>query len=299
MTSSWDGTTKGGVWGYRFFIRTIQLFGVSAAYGFAAFIIVYYIIFVPRSSLPVYRYFRRRHHFGRVKAAAMTYLNFYRFAQILIDKIAIPARLAKGFTYHFGERYDDLLRILDSSSGCILMGAHVGNWDISGEFFGQYGQRLNVVMLDAEHRRIRRLLDATTGEKNYRVIALRDDMSHVFEIGKALVNNEYVCFQSDRYLPGAPTLTRSLLGAPAQFPAGPFQIAAHSRTPVVFFFAMRERRRRYRFYFYPAETDVSLSKKELTESLASQYVRTLEEILRHYPEQWFNYYEFWDRVAGK
>lgn len=293
MTSSWDGTTKGSVWGYRFFIRIIKIFGISAAYGFAAFIVVYYIIFIPRSSRAIYRYFRKRHRMGRWKTVIMTYRNFYRFAQILIDKIAIPAKIAKGITYRFDERYDDLLRILDGSKGCILMSAHVGNWEIAGEFFGNYGARLNIVMLDAEHRRIKRLLDATTGDRNYRVIALRDDMSHVFEIGKALVDNEYVCFQSDRYLPGAPTLTRPLLGAPAQFPAGPFQTAARSHTPVVFFFAMRERGRCYRFRFYLAQTDATLSKIELSESLATQYVQALEEILRLYPEQWFNFYEFW------
>ena len=293
MASSWDGTTKGGLWGYRFFIRTVQLFGVSAGYGFAAFIVFYYIIFVPRSSRAIYRYFRQRRHLCRWKAATMTYRNFYRFAQVLIDKIAIPAKLAKGFTYRFDDGYSDLLRILDGSAGCILMSAHVGNWDIAGEFFGHYGPQLNIVMLDAEHRRIQQLLDAVTGDKNYRIIALRDDMSHVFKIGKALANKEYICFQSDRYLPGAPTLTRPLLGAPAKFPAGPFQIAARSRTPAVFFFAMRERGRRYRFCFYPAQMNPALTKKELSDSLAAQYVLALEEILHRYPEQWFNYYDFW------
>jgi predicted LPLAT superfamily acyltransferase len=293
VTQSWDGTTKGGLWGYRFFIRIIRLFGVSAAYGFAVFVVAYYIVFVPRSSGAIYRYFRQRHHFGRWKAAAMTYRNFYRFAQTLIDRVAIPAKLARGFTFRFDDGYTDLLRLLDGSTGCILMSAHVGNWSIAGEFFGSYGPRLHIVMLDAEHRRIKRLLDATTGSRNYRVIALRDDMSHVFEIGTALVNNEYVCFQSDRYLPGAPTLTRTLLGAPAQFPAGPFQTAARSHTPVAFFFAVRERGRRYRFCFRPAQTEPSLSKKDLSDSLATQYVQALEEILHRYPEQWFNYYDFW------
>ena len=295
MTPSWDGTTKGSIWGYRFFIRTVQLLGVSVAYSFAAFIVIYYIIFVPRASRAIYRYFRQRHQWSRWKSVIMTYRNFYRFAQILIDKIAIPAKFAKGFTYLFDDRYDDLLRILDGSTGCILMSAHVGNWDIAGEFFGNYGSRLHIVMLDAERRRIKRLLDATTGEKNYKIIPLRDDMSHIFEIGKALANREYVCFQSDRYLPGSPTLTRSLLGAQAQFPAGPFQIAARSHTPVVFFFAMRERGRTYRFCFCPAIIDSSLSKNELSNALARQYVQALEEILQRYPEQWFNYYEFWEK----
>ena len=293
MTQSWDGATKGSLWGYRFFIYTIKLLGVRAAYGFAAFIVVHYIVFVPRSSRAIYSYFRQRHHMRRCKAMVMTYCNFYRFAQILIDKIAIPAKLAKGFTYRFDDTYNDLLRILDGSTGCILMSAHVGNWDIAGEFFGNYGTRLHIVMLDAEHRRIKRLLDATTGSKNYNVIALRDDMSHVFEIGKALVHNEYVCFQSDRFLPDVQTLTRSLLDAPASFPAGPFQIAARSHSPVVFFFAMREPGRCYRFCFHLARIDPALSKTELSDSLATQYVQALEGILRQYPEQWFNYYDFW------
>ena len=293
MTLSWDGTTKGGFWGYLFFIHTIKLFGVSVAYGFAVFVVVYYIIFAPQSSRAIYQYFRRRHHSGRCKSALMTYINFYRFAQILIDKIAIPAKLDKGFTYTFDDGYTDLLRILDGSTGCILMSAHVGNWDISSEFFGHYGAQLHVVMLDAEHHRIKQLLDATTGDKNYRIIALRDDMSHVFEIGKALVNKEYVCFQSDRYLPNAPTLTRSLLGEPAKFPEGPFQIAARSHTPVVFFFAMRERGKRYRFCFHTAKMDTTLPKKELSDLMVTQYVQVLEEILNRYPEQWFNYYDFW------
>jgi predicted LPLAT superfamily acyltransferase len=289
----WDGTTKGSLWGYRFFVRTIRLFGVSTAYGFAAFIIIYYIIFVPESSRAIYHYFRRNHRFGRWKSAVMTYRNYYRFAQTLIDKIAIPSKIARDFTYSFDDNYNNLLSILDGSKGCILMSAHAGNWDIAGKFFGDYGSRLNIVMLDAENRRIKKLLDATTGDRNFKTIAMRDDMSHVFEIGKALVNGEYVCFQSDRYMHGAPTLTLSLLGAPARFPAGPFQTAARSRTPVVFFFAMREHGRRYSFYFHPAKIDLSLSKKELADAIAAQYVRVLEEILRKYPEQWFNFYEFW------
>ena len=294
MKLSWDGATKGSLWGYRFFIRIVKMSGVSAAYGFAAFIVVYYMIFVPRASRAIYRYFRRRHRLKVGKALLMTYRNFYRFAQVMIDKIAIPAKLAKGFTYKFDENYSKILNILDGATGCILINAHVGNWDIAGEFLENYGSRLNLVMRDAELKRIKNWLDATTGEKSYKIIALRDDMSHVFEIGKALINNEYVCFQGDRFLPDTPTLTLPFLGATARFSAGPFQIAARSHKPIVFFFAMRESGQCYRFYFYTANIDTTLSKKELPSSLAIQYVQVLEEILHKYPEQWFNFYEFWN-----
>ncbi len=223
----------------------------------------------------------------------MTYRNFYRFSQVLIDKTALPAGFAKDFSYQF-ENYDDFLQILNDQTGCILIGAHVGNWDAAGQFFGNYGSRINIVMLDAEHRRIKNLLDSLHGDKNYKVIALKTDGSHVFEIGKALVDKEYVCFQGDRYMKGAPTLTENLLGAPALFPAGPFQTAGRSGVPVVFFFAMRERKRCYRFLFRVANIDRSATKDKGSESIAEQYVQALEQILHRYPEQWFNYYDFWE-----
>ncbi len=290
--ASWDGTTRGSLWGYRFFIQLIKLAGVSTAYGFAGIIIVYYILFTPRTSSVIYRYFRHRHKFSRWKSARLTYRNYYRFAQVLIDKIAILAGFAKSFTYQF-DNYDDLSQVFNNKDGCVFISAHVGNWDVAGQFFGDYGSRINIVMLDAEHGRIKQLLDATMGDKNYRVIALQDDMSHVFEIGKALVNREYICFQGDRYVDKDATLSRKLLGAPALFPVGPFQIAAQSQMPVIFFFAMREPRRCYRFYFFKATVDPLTSKTEKIDSLATQYVQVLEQILRRYPEQWFNYYEFW------
>jgi predicted LPLAT superfamily acyltransferase len=282
------------VWGYRFFIKTVRLFGVSAAYGLARVVVVYYILFTPRTVSVIYRYFRTRHCFGRWKSLAMVYRNYYRFAQVLIDKIALPAGFAKGFSFRF-DHSGDLPQILDSRQGCIFITAHVGNWEVAGQFFGNHRPRLNIVMLDAERRQIKNLLDALADERNYRIIPLQNDMSHVFEIGKAMVDREYVCFQGDRYLEGSPTLSKTLLGAQALFPAGPFRIAAKSHAPVVFFFAMREPQKSYRFYFHAATVDPEAARDAAGGSIAAQYVRVLEGILRRYPEQWFNYYDFWQK----
>lgn len=290
----WDGTTKGSLWGYRFFIKTVRLFGVSAAYGLAGVVVVYYMLFTPRTLSVMYRYFRTRHCFGRCKSMVMAYRNYYRFAQVLIDKIALPASLAKGFSFQF-DHCGDLPQILDSRQGCIFITAHVGNWEVAGQFFDNHRSRLNIVMLDAERRQIKNLLNAMVNERNYRIIPLQNDMSHVFEIGKALVDREYVCFQGDRHLAGSPTLSKTLLGAQALFPAGPFRIAAKSHAPVVFFFAMREPRKSYRLYFHVATVDTSTARDETGDSIAAQYVRVLEGILHRYPEQWFNYYEFWKK----
>jgi predicted LPLAT superfamily acyltransferase len=75
----------------------------------------------------------------------------------------------------------------------------------------------------------------------------------------------------------------------ALFPEGPFLIATKLQVPIAFYFAMREKGRRYRFYFRVIQTDRQVT----TQELCHMYVQTLEKIVRHYPDQWFNFYKFW------
>ena len=70
------------------------------------------------------------------------------------------------------------------------------------------------------------------------------------------------------------------------------------KVPVVFYFAMREPGRTYRFHFIIAEPVVRIKEKKAEMALLEQYTVALEQILKRYPEQWFNYYPFWE-PAGK
>ena len=58
---------------------------------------------------------------------------------------------------------------------------------------------------------------------------------------------------------------------------------------VVFYYAMRERGRRYRFIFDIPDGDGCGTK----EAVLGSYVRSLEAVVRRYPQQWFNFYRFW------
>ena len=52
---------------------------------------------------------------------------------------------------------------------------------------------------------------------------------------------------------------------------------------------MRERRRRYRCTFDIPDEDGGGTK----EAILRSYVRSLEAVVRRYPQQWFNFYRFW------
>lgn len=137
------------------------------------------------------------------------------------------------------------------------------------------------------------MLEKNGGGKEYKIIPVNEDnLTHVFRITEALNKQEYVCFQGDRYLNKEKLLSHTFMGWEAFFPAGPFLLASRMRVPVVFYFAMREPGRTYRFHFVISKNPRRTPEKKAEQALLEEYTSTLEQIVKRYPEQWFNYYDF-------
>ena len=294
---NWKGKTRGGTFGYLFFIYLIRYLGVTAAYIFLCFVVPYYIPFAPKATKSIWFYSRNILKYGRLRSVGLLFRNYYRLGQILIDKVAINAGMEKKFHFKFGN-YKEFLDILNSDQGVIMIGAHVGNWETGAPFFHEYGKKINIVIYDAEHRKIKEMLEKNGISKEYKFIPVnKDNLEHVFKITEVLGQKEYVCFQGDRYVNTERLLTCNFMGRPAHFPSGPFVLATRMKVPVVFYFAMREPKRTYHFHFIMPQPIVRTKEKKPEQALLEQYTLALEQILKQYPEQWFNYYPFWDRTV--
>ena len=129
-------------------------------------------------------------------------------------------------------------------------------------------------------------------KSNIKFIFVKDDMSHIFRINEALSNNELICFTGDRYFEGSKFMEADLLGKTAKFPAGPFLIASRLRVPVVYVYVMKEKNLHYHLYARVAQN----IKNRDSQGLLNSYVQNLESMLKKYPLQWFNYFDFWDDI---
>lgn len=216
---------------------------------------------------------------------------------MLLDKIASLAGFKAKFTFDFdGEEY--LRKMANEKTGGLLISAHIGNFEMAGHMLERLQTRVNIIMLDAEHARIKDYLDSITS-KSYRVIVLSPDNSHVYEINKALNNKEIVCIHGDRFMPGSKVMPCEFLGEKAWFPSGPFYLSMKYNVPVSFVFAMREKRRHYHFYatplfHYPQQAQ-QVKRDNVISSIIRDFVNELEKTIRKYPAQWFNYYNFWEK----
>ncbi len=72
-------------------------------------------------------------------------------------------------------------------------------------------------------------------------------------------------------------------------------MAALERVPVVTMFMLRTGHKRYelRVRELSRPDDELLKKNELAEALLQRYAHEIDLALHDYPEQWFNFFEFW------
>lgn len=281
----WDGKSRGGSLGNWFFVVTLKYMGVRAAYTLLAFVAPYFVFFAPKARKAIWHYNRQILHYGYVKSVTKLFVHFYSFGQSIIDKIALKHGITSYYTFEYGN-YTNFLEVLDSGSGCIIIGAHVGSWEVGAPYFREYGKNINIVMLDAEYRKIKDVIEQGAETRDYKIIPLGEDgLESVLRIKKALDDKEYVCLQGDRYMDENNAERVNFMGKMASFPRGMFIMCEKLRVPIVFYYAMREKGGEYKFIFEIAD---------IKSDIRAQYIESLEKIVKKYPQQWYNFYEFWE-----
>jgi predicted LPLAT superfamily acyltransferase len=290
--SLWQGKSKGTRFGYRIFVWVLKKFGVLPAYLLLRFVVVYFFLFSFKSSRQILYLYHRKLGYSRLSSLARLYKNYYLLGQSIIDKVVVMSGIKNKFSFHFdGE--DNLRKIAALQRGGILLSAHIGNWDVAGHLLKRLDTRINIVLFDGEHEKIKQYLNGVTGKRNVNIIVIKNDLSHIYKISEAFKNNELVCMHADRFMEGNKTLTGDFLGEKARFPLGPFLLAYKFKVPVSFVFAMKESPLHYHFFASEMKEYQHLEKEAALQEMLDNFSNEMGNKIKKYPEQWFNYYNFW------
>lgn len=294
--TEWEGKTRGGVSGYKFFVFLIKKLGVSSAYFFLKIVAAYFLFASRKTNRTIYFYFKEIHKYGKLKSLYSIYLNYCMLGKTLVDKVAWQSGADSSYNTNFTkEPY--LRKFIEEKSGGIIINAHIGNWEVAGKVLEQIDVPVNIVMFDAEHERIKQYLSNVLQNKNLKIILIKNDYTHLEQIREALVNKEIVAMNGDRFVEGNRTATCSFLGRSADFPVSPFYIAGKFNVPIMYGFAMKEGKKFYRIIasekkWVSGFGSMGTRDKGLIDAV-NDYVKELEKVVRQYPLQWFNYYNFW------
>lgn len=288
---AWTGTTYGTGWLHRSLVWTLRWMDVRLPYLFAALFVVPVCVLRNASGGIAYRYFRQRHGYGRLKAAWKTYVNHCIFGTVVVDRFAMYA--GKRFKVDV-EGYEHFQRLANGEEGFVQLSAHVGNYELAGYTLVSDRKPFNVLVFAGEKQSVMQGRNQMFAHTRISMIAVSDDMSHLFEMNRALANGEILSMPADRFVGSTKAITLPFLGQDAQFPQGPFAVATARGVEVLAVNVMKAGIKRYRIHVTPLPYDKSAPRSEQTTQLAQAYVAELEHILRRYPTQWYNYYEFWN-----
>ena len=287
----WAGTTYGNEWMHKWLIRMLRYIDVRILYLFVALFIIPVCLVLNPSRGIAYRYFRQRIGYGRMKSAWKTYVNHCLFGQVVVDKFAMYA--GKKFVVVI-ENYNEFIdRAARKEEGFVQLSAHIGNYEIAGYTLAVEGKRFNALVFAGEKASVMRNRSKMFTGTNISMIAIQPDMSHLFEIDKALTDGGIVSMPADRINGSKKCIELDFLGAKAKFPLGPFSVATMRGLDVLAVNVMKDSLTSYKIYVTPLLYDKGATRQEQIKQLSEAYVAELEKRVRQYPEQWYNYFKFW------
>jgi predicted LPLAT superfamily acyltransferase len=295
--AKWEGKSKGSILGHKIFVFILNHLGLKLAYIVLRFVALYYFLFARKSNKNSFYFFHEVLKYKRTTTWLKIYKNYYIFGQTILDKVALLAGVKTNFTvdHEGGETLD---KIAATGKGGILISGHIGNWEIAGQLLNRLNTTFNILMYENEKESLKKYMDGVQKKKNVNIIAIKEgELGHMIELHNAFSRNELVVMHGDRFRDNSKTIEVRFLGKKAEFPAGPFIMAAKFGVPVTFVFAVKESSTHYHFF----ATDPIQLKRARTEEqttaavneILQSYVHEFEKMVYRYPEQWFNYYAFW------
>lgn len=286
----WKGRTDGLPWMIRCLVAVMRVVDRRVIYCFMALIVPFYMLFNHKGYISIYRFFRRRLGFGPLKSFCKVYANHFRFGQVIIDRYAAYAGRKFSYTIDGNELF---LKLMESDGGFVQLSSHAGSFEMVGYGLTSDLKRINGLLFAGESQVMKDFRRSILASHNIGLIEVDGTMSHIFAMNAALDRGEIVSMTGDRLLGSPKALKCMFMGAEAKFPMGPFALAVQKEVPMLAMFAMRENASSYRVFVRSIESDAELPLRARMTAMAQRFAAELEEIVRLYPTQWFNYYDFW------
>lgn len=279
----------------RFMVRVSLLLGRAPARILLRLIAAYFLAFAGPARRASRQFLERC--LERAPSLAEQYRLFFSFASVVHDRI-----------YFLKGRFD-LFEITQQGAeliderGMLLMGAHLGSFEVlraCGRHMGR--RRVVVAMYEENARKISSVLAAIDPATVQDIVALGHVQS-MLELSARLEEGALVGVLADRTFGNEPVMKVPFLGHFASFPTGPMRMAAALRQRVVFMTGLYRGGNRYEIRFEPLADFSDLEglsrdeRDQRVQEAVAQYAHRLERFARGAPDNWFNFHEFWGRAA--
>lgn len=236
---------------------------------------------------------------GRPASAREVLRHIHRFAATLLDRVFLLQDRYARFDVRING-LDDLIARIEPQRGVLLLGAHVGSYEVLRVAAAERPDVKVRVVLDTQQTpALTELMHAINPHIGATVIdATRSATDIVLALGEAIQDGAVTALLADRARPGESTVEVDFFGAPAAFPIAPFVIGAVLKAPVMLCFGLYRGGNRYDLHFETFAEELVLPRRDRetqVRALVQRYATRLEHHMRNDPYNWFNWHDFWSR----
>jgi len=261
-------------------------------------IAIYFFLFAPSARRHSRRYLRLA--LGRRPGARDRFRQVLSFATTIHDRVYLMNEQFAIFNITLqGENL--LLAHRDSGRGALLMGAHMGSFEVMHSLGRRRGGlEVAMAMYEENARKINATLAAINPHLKSDIVSL-GRIDAMLNIAERLRQGAFVGVLGDRTLGREPVQAVTLLGERAYLPTGPMRAAAILRCPVFFMAGLYRGRNNYHVVFEPVadfSSTPAAARNIAVHAAIERYAAVLDQYCRSDPHNWFNFYDFWRTPVG-
>lgn len=277
---------RGSGLGHTIILMMYRILG----YRFVAFILnfvaLYYVLFTPSVRASLQSYYDRlglklgyRAYFRHIKKFSLSI--FDRFvAQIDPDELELVRDNRECF-------YE-----LKNSGGVVLL-SHMGAYAAAAYCLRADIPMMHIVMREESIEEIQKV-EKEIGRENEGSVNIIDLNQGVLianvQIANAIMNKEVVAMMVDRVVDKKRVVKVNFLGSEVPINRNPFEIALKLKTHVVAVFVVGLGVKKYNLIFEQLRAE-----GQSIEQFAQEYMNILEKMVKKYPDQWYNFYDFFNQ----
>jgi predicted LPLAT superfamily acyltransferase len=264
-------------------------------------IVLYFFLFGRRARQSIWDYQRRLALWSGREALRPSlrsvFGQFMAFADALLDKLDVWNGRLRLEQIEINDPAN-LRAQLQGPRGQMLVGAHLGNLEVC-RALAELGEQvqMNVLVHTKHAAQFNRLL-GQAGASHLRLIQVSElDPAIMLQLSQRLERGEWLAIAGDRVpLHGARKTRVDFLGQPADLPQGPWLLAGLLQCPINLLFCLKQAQR-YQLTLEPFAERIEWRRSEREQVIhgwAQRYADRLGHHCLQAPQQWFNFFPFWN-----
>ena len=216
---------------------------------------------------------------------------FRNFACLVLEFLSLPQLSRRDLSRDVrirGWRHFEAARA--RGRGVVLLGAHVGSWELGGAVLAKLGVPVAAVARDHGHPRVTRFFNRRREAQGIRVVGFKG--SAASEVLRVLRRNGVVALLGDRDLADSGADVR-FFGRPARLPRSPVTLARRTGAAILPAVAVRRERGGLHLIF-ERPIFVGDAARMGADTSARRCAAALERHIRRHLDQWFAFERVWE-----